>query len=250
LVYFAPNNANGLLEAVRKAISDNRADVISITWGRPESDWPEHDADVFNQLFKTAQIHCTICVASGDLGAIDGAKTGALTADFPAASQFVLACGGTRFPRGDTEVAWRGSGGGFSRFSVLKRPDYQNGVNFNKGRGEPDVAANADVATGYRIRVNGKDVVLGGTSAAAPLWAALVALINQKLGANVGFVNPDLYRAAQDPATNPFTDIVSGTNDGYAATSGWDPVTGWGSPIGTKVLAALKRAVSSSVPIS
>jgi|GEM_PF-4860865 kumamolisin len=64
LVYFALNNANGLLEAVRKAISDNRADVISIRWGRPESDWPEHDADVFNQLFKTAQIHCTICVAS------------------------------------------------------------------------------------------------------------------------------------------------------------------------------------------
>lgn len=250
LVYFAPGNANGLLEAARKAIGDNRADVISITWGWPEAGSAEQDIDIFNQLFETARTHATICVASGDLGAVDGSATGEPTADFPAGSPFVLTCGGTTLPRGDDEKAWRGSGGGYSKFSALARPDYQDGVHYNSGRGEPDVAANADVTTGYRIRVNSNDVVLGGTSAAAPLWAALIALINQKLGTNVAFVNPALYRAAQQNGAGLFNDIETGTNDGYAATRGWDPVTGWGSPIGTKVLAALKSAVNAPPLVS
>ena len=86
----------------------------------------------------------------------------------------------------------------------------------------PDVAGDADPNTGYRIRVDGQDVIIGGTSAVAPLWAALLALINQKLGTPSGFVNPLLY--SQGVAGGGFNDIVNGNNGngGYNAGPGWD----------------------------
>src|SRR5207245_11319441 len=100
----------------------------------------------------------------------------------------------------------------------------------NPGRGVPDVAGDADPETGYRIRVDGTNQVVGGTSAVAPLWAALIALINQKLGPPVGFVNPLFYSQCVSPGA--FNDIVSGSNGKYTAGAGWDACTGLGSPDG------------------
>jgi len=108
-----------------------------------------------------------------------------------------------------------------------------------KGRGLPDVSADADGDSGYQIRVDGVDAVSGGTSAVAPLWAALIALINQKRGTPLGFVNPLLYNAPAN--ANAFRDITVGDNaaftssKGYRAGAGWDPCTGLGSPNGTQL---------------
>src|SRR6185312_4027852 len=101
-----------------------------------------------------------------------------------------------------------------------------------KGRGVPDVAGDADPATGYQVRVDGHDVVYGGTSAVAPLWAALIAMINQARGGPLGYLNPTLYGAA----AHACRDITSGTNGAYRAGAGWDPCTGLGSPNGAALL--------------
>src|SRR3954454_20040550 len=124
------------------------------------------------------------------------------------------------------------TGGGFS--THFNRPAWQSG-NTRTGRGVPDVAGNADPATGYNVTVDGQDTVIGGTSAVAPLWAGLIALVNQSTGGTAGFVNPALYANA-----SAMTDIVSGDNDGFRCAPGWDPVTGLVSPKGNAVLAALK----------
>ncbi len=109
-----------------------------------------------------------------------------------------------------------------------------------KGRGVPDVCGDADGETGYRIRVDGFDIITGGTSAVAPLWAGLIARINQKLGKPIGFVNPFLYKTPTN--SNAFRDITIGDNaafsssKGYKARTGWDPCTGLGSPDGAQLL--------------
>ena len=106
-----------------------------------------------------------------------------------------------------------------------------------KGRGVPDVSGDADPATGYQIRVDGKSAVFGGTSAVAPLWAALIALINQQRGKPVGFLNTALYAAALK--SKALHDITSGNNGAYTASPGWDACTGLGSPDGQLLLTAL-----------
>ena len=108
------------------------------------------------------------------------------------------------------------------------------------GRGVPDVSAVADPQTGYRVRVDGKDLVIGGTSAVAPLWAALIARLAQSTGKRFGLVQPTLYdstRAGQVAAG--FRDITSGDNGAYAAAAGWDACTGLGVPEGARLLSAL-----------
>jgi kumamolisin len=135
------------------------------------------------------------------------------------------------------------TGGGVSGFFAL--PPYQRNAHVPPvsgsvgkfGRGVPDVAGDADPASGYLVRVDGQSVVIGGTSAVAPLWAGLVALINQKLGRPVGFLNPLLYGSLAGRGL--FNDIVTGNNGAYAAGPGWDACTGWGSPNGNKLLKAL-----------
>jgi kumamolisin len=124
-------------------------------------------------------------------------------------------------------------------------PAYQNSTGVPKsvnpshktGRGVPDVSGDADPATGYFVRVDGQEFVIGGTSAVAPLWAGLIALLNQKLGHPVGFLNPLLYGSLV--GTGSFHDITSGNNGAYAAKRGWDTCTGWGTPEGMKLLHAL-----------
>jgi kumamolisin len=100
----------------------------------------------------------------------------------------------------------------------------------------PDVSGDADPATGYQVRVDGRDLVFGGTSAVAPLWAALVALVNSSAGKPAGFLNEKIYAATAGPA---FRDITSGNNGAYTAGPGWDACTGLGSPSGPGILSTL-----------
>jgi len=194
----------------------------------------------------------TVLVAAGDDGSSDGSTDGTPTVDFPAASPFVVACGGTKLAISGSaigsEQVWNelsanegATGGGVSEVFAL--PTYQSSAKVPKapngfvGRGVPDVAGNADPESGYNVVVDGQQTVIGGTSAVAPLWAGLLALINQSLGTNVGFVNAQLY-AAKAEAT--FHDITSGNNGTYSAGKGWDACTGLGTPDGNALLAALK----------
>jgi kumamolisin len=249
-VYFAPNTTAGFLDAITTAIHDttNKPSVISISWGGPESTWTQQDFTEFDSAFQAAvAMGITICVASGDNGSSDGVDDGADHVDFPASSPHVLACGGTSIQVSGTAIAeetvWNdgaeggAGGGGVSNFFAL--PTWQEGLQtMSTGggtapltmRGVPDVSGDADPETGYQVRVDGTDTVVGGTSAVAPLWAALIARINAATGTPAGFVNPALYGA---PAA--FNDITKGDNGDFQAGPGWDACTGLGSPDGTAI---------------
>ncbi len=254
-VYFAPNTDKGFLDAITQAIHDrtNKPSVISISWGASEKNWTQQALTSFDEAFQAAAaIGVTVCCAAGDNGSGDGETDGLAHVDFPASSPFALGCGGTKLVGSGTtitsEVVWNegtnsATGGGVSDFFAV--PDYQKATGIppsanppNKaGRGVPDVAGNADPATGYLVRVDGQQFVIGGTSAVAPLWAGLIALLNQKLGHPVGFLNPLLYGSIAGKGA--FQDITTGNNGAYSAQSGWDACTGWGSPNGTVLLQAL-----------
>ena len=206
----------------------------------------------------------TVLAAAGDDGSSDGSANGAPEVDFPASSPFVVACGGTKLTLSggtiSSEQVWNelsmnegATGGGVSKFFPL--PAYQKSAgvpvqpetNF-AGRGVPDVSGDADPITGYLVRVDGKDMVIGGTSAVAPLWAGLIALINQHAGRPVGFVNPLLYKLGSPV----FRDIVSGTNGFYSSGPNWDACTGLGSPDGTALVKAIlgKAAMAANRIVS
>jgi kumamolisin len=192
----------------------------------------------------------TVTVAAGDNGSGDGESDGKPHVDFPASSPFALGCGGTRLTASGaaivSEVVWNetqagegATGGGVSVEFALPEWQQKSAVpkapNGSAGRGVPDVAGNADPLTGYQILVDGQSEVIGGTSAVAPLWAALIARCNQKLGAPLGDVHPALYQIGEQG----FRDITQGNNGAYKAAVGWDPCTGLGSPRGEALLSAL-----------
>jgi kumamolisin len=253
--YFAPNTDQGFIDAVTTAVHDAtlKPSIISISWGGPESSWTEQSRNALNSACQDATtMGVTILAASGDNGASDGSTKGTLAVDFPASSPYVIGCGGTKLTLSGasigSEQAWNelssnegATGGGVSE--VFPLPSYQQSANVPKapngflGRGVPDVAGDADPETGYSVVVDGEQTVIGGTSAVAPLWAGLLALINQSLGANVGYVNPLLYSAKAEAT---FHDVTTGNNGGYSAGPGWDACTGLGSPDGTALLTALR----------
>jgi kumamolisin len=251
-VYFAPNTDQGFIDAVTTAVHDTTyaPSVLSISWGDAESNWTSQAMTALdNACAAAAAMGVTVCVASGDSGSSDGVSDGAPHADFPASSPHALGCGGTtiRATNGtiSAETAWSDSGGGVS--DVFAVPSWQASAklpapsNPSGGRGVPDVCADADPNSGYSVRVDGSSIVVGGTSAVAPLWAGLIALMNQQLGASVGFINPKLYDLAGYPhSPGPLQDITSGSNGAYSAGVGWDPVTGLGRPDGARLEAALK----------
>jgi kumamolisin len=115
------------------------------------------------------------------------------------------------------------------------------------GRGLPDVAGDADPSTGYDVGVDGSNIVVGGTSAVAPLWAGLIACFNSQIKKSLGYFNPTLYQQIAVEA-GTFRDITSGNNGSYKAGPGWDACTGWGSPIGTAILQALAGASPDPKP--
>jgi kumamolisin len=265
VAYFAENTDAGFLNAITTAAHDstNNPSVISISWGGPESSWTQQAMTSMDSAFQAAvAMGVTVCVAAGDDGSTDGVTDGLNHVDFPASSPNVLACGGTDLSAsGNTiasETVWNelasnegATGGGIS--DVFPLPSYQSSAGVppsanpggHVGRGVPDVAGDADPSTGYVTLVDGQSGVIGGTSAVAPLWAALIALINQSVGKPAGFINPRLYQnpgSAQD-----FNDITSGNNGAYSAGTGWDACSGMGSPRGAQVAAVLGAGASSQV---
>jgi len=282
-VYFGQDlSERSLIDTMARAIHDqiNNPFVLSISWGDFEesNQWSVGTLDHINDSLKEAALMgVTICVASGDDGSDDGAGDGHAHADFPASSPFVLAVGGTdlRVQQGQAvERAWKdgdgrrpanggtggSSGGGVS--SHFPRPEFQDAITINpvnpeamSGRVLPDVAAHAQA--GYFQVTHGHSFLGGGTSASAPLWAALIGLVNAELqkqkGANAraGYLTPVLYQAGKDGkpiGSAVCTDISVGDNvsaviGGFHAGPGYDAVTGWGSPLGTELVQALLDVV-------
>lgn len=260
VVYFAPNTDAGFLDAINQAAMDktNNPSVISISWGGPEISWTAQSLQSYNTALQSAAaVGVTVCVACGDNGSSDGVDDGEDHVDFPASSPYSLACGGTKLnisgSKISSEVVWNdlpnngATGGGVSQTFPL--PSWQTNANVPaasfQGRGLPDVSGDADPETGYQVQVDGSQIVVGGTSAVAPLWAGLIALFNQSIGTSVGYLNPNLYQSvAQAPGT--FRDITSGNNGDYQAGTGWDACSGWGSPDGTAILQSLNANTSGS----
>jgi kumamolisin len=260
-VYFAPNTDQGFIDAITTAVHDttNKPSVISISWGGPESSWTQQSLAALDAACQSAAaLGITITVAAGDNGSSDGGTGN--NVDFPASSPHVLACGGTKLEASGadiiSETVWNetesnegATGGGVS--TVFPLPTWQAKSNVpapstsTGGRGVPDVAGDADPTTGYTVRVDGQTLVIGGTSAVAPLWAGLIAVANQQLGTSVGFINPAIYAAK---AASDFNDIIQGNNGAFSAGPGWAACTGLGSPIASKLIPLLAPASPSTPP--
>lgn len=261
-MYFTTNSTRGWIDAVREIVADRRRiSIASISYGGAEDDrgaWSAMALKVLDSTFESASSRgITVCTASGDDGSGDAERAG-VHVDFPSSSPWVWAVGGTKLvatktrpPRIASETVWNeerkdegAGGGGIS--SVFNKPPYQNAARIPAaadppheiGRGVPDAAALADPATGYAIvHVNGKRLdLVGGTSAAAPLWAALIARINEAMDARCGFLNQVVYTKL---AKGVLRDITVGNNGAYDARPGWDACTGLGTPGGRKLLQRL-----------
>lgn len=263
LVYFAPNTDQGFLNAVTTAIhATPTPTVVSISWGQSEDLWTAQARTAMDQAFAdAAALGITVCVASGDYGSADEQNDGAVHVDFPASSPHALACGGTNLhwtgsPADLVETVWNSlpdggaTGGGVS--DAFPVPDWQTRVGVpnragatTPGRGVPDVSAVADPNTGYHVYVDGKAHTLGGTSAVAPLWSALICRLSQVLGRKLGLLQPIIYgTATAGQATPGFRDITTGGNGAYTASPGWDPCTGLGVPDGAALLEVLRNSAA------
>jgi len=256
-VYFAPNTIQGFVDSITRATHDpiNSPSIISISWGSPEANWADQDLAAMTTAFRdAARQNVTVLAASGDNLATDGLTDGRAHTDFPASSPYVLGCGGTVIDTQENNIqnekVWNnggsGTGGGISdKFDL---PAYQANANIPKsindnrvGRGVPDIAANADPNSGYKVVVGGVGGPIGGTSAVAPLLAGLFALINESCGKPAGFTHPLLYGNSA-----AFRQITLGDNKdgqiGYAAGPGWNACAGLGAPQGANLLSLFRKA--------
>jgi kumamolisin len=258
VVYFAPNSDRGFVDAVVTAVhADPTPTAVSISWGQSEDSWTGQARAALDQAFSdAAALGVTVTAAAGDNGSGDRVSDGKAHADFPASSPHALACGGTSL-RVDSaghisaETVWNdGPGGGATGGGVSDTfglPPWQASAGVpgragtgRPGRGVPDVAGNADPETGYQVRVDGQSQVVGGTSAVAPLWAALICRMAQATGKSFGLIQPLLYAGASSGATPAgFRDITQGNNGAYQAGPGWDACTGLGVPDGTALVSRL-----------
>jgi kumamolisin len=255
-VYFTDDSEQGLADALLAAVHDtvHAPSVISISWGEAELFWKPTPRQILDgALADAVQLGVTVTAAAGDMLATGGVDDDRVHVSYPASSPHVLSCGGTRVSLNadlasiSAEMVWKegdqGTGGGVS--DLFELPAYQQTAGVppsistaRLGRGVPDVAASAAFSNGYRIVVNRRQIVQGGTSAVAPLWAGLIALVNAERGSNLRMVHEQLY-------ANPtfFRQISDGDNKagplGYSAAPGWNPCTGLGVPIGTKILEGL-----------
>jgi len=276
-VYFSEFTERGWVANLDASLHDTPApSVVSISYSFPEgiNPWTQQTVDQVNDTLKElANAGVTVCVSSGDDGSDDMVGDGMAHVGFPASSPYVLAVGGTSLNRHtNAEVVWHegngvrptggSTGGGVS--AMNPRPTWQNvsisSVNPHapEGRIVPDVAADAALHTGYRMfgPISGPGVpagssgwqTVGGTSASTPLWAGLIARL-QQLGKTVNFLTPRLYQPTSKTKGKPLgsvacRDITKGTNasgnaPGYKASAGFDATTGWGSPNGAKLLQGL-----------
>ncbi len=278
VVYFTEFTEQGWVDAIQAVVHDttNHPHILSCSYGNAEtasnagsadqrgSLWTNGAITQVNSAFQIAALAgMSICCASGDAGSPDGDTDGLSHVDFPASSPYVLGCGGTRVSSSSsgsiTERVWNdgpGSAGGGGISDLFPLPTWQEDVDVPTsvnpghriGRGVPDVSSDADPNTGLLVAdTNGNIQPVGGTSAAAPMWAALLARINQGLGAPVGFLNPLLYTPAISGAMR---DITKGNNGAYKAHAGWDACTGLGSPNGTQLLQALSGGADAHAVVS
>ncbi len=247
--YMAPNTDAGFLNAISQAIADGMT-AISISWGAAENQWSASVIASFNNAFAAAASKgITVTAAAGDNGSGDGEA--GQHVDFPASSPYVLGCGGTSLPTVSplSEIVWNdgsaggATGGGTSALFTI--PTYQKASNVpgSTHRGVPDVAGCADPETGWNVIVDGQQMVIGGTSAVAPMWAALAAVLSQALGKPVGQLHASLYALKGWDR-----DITSGNNGTFVARPGYDACTGLGVPIGSALLAALQATAPQPIP--
>jgi kumamolisin len=262
VVYFAPSDKQ--FHALHHAVYDriHKPSVLSLSWSEPEPGIPAGSLHAMNHLLRVAaHLGITVCASSGDQGAKNGSQDGSPSVNFPPSSPFCLGCGGTtpRFIKRDDklqvahETVWNSvyltihgaSGGGVSR--VLPVPPWQRSAHVplnplgRPGRGVPDVAAVADPRFGCELLIAGRPYSSSGTSAVAPLWAALIARCSAALGRRCGHINPLLYKGASQ-STNGLRPVIKGSNGAYKAGPGWNPCTGCGTPIGTELLRSLAEA--------
>lgn len=262
------------LELEQYALSHHLGNIISQSWGASEvtlkDSAGQQEIQKWDAFYKqaTTQQGITFFGSSGDNGSTDFTDLKATilskqpTTSFPTDEPWVTSVGGTSLNRSGVssyqESAWDQSGGGFSSF--YSTPSFQQSLpasvqqQLNHRRGAPDVSGDADPSTGLAIYLGGWQLG-GGTSASAPLWAAIAAIADQMAGHALGFLNPALYKlAASSSYTQDFHDITQGNNTqdvgdtsvpGYAAVQGWDPVTGLGSPNAEKLIPDLIAAMKS-----
>jgi subtilase family serine protease len=245
----AANFTAAVTGLIHVAITQHAA-VVSISGSHGEHFFTAAEvARIHAALQQAAGRNVTVVASSGDTGVIsDGGPP--VQVSLPASDPLVLGAGGTALGASSAtgayhgEMAWNAdtsaSAGGYS--SLFRRPSYQHGVpRIGRMRGVPDVAADADSSTAMTLMfTGGVPYPAQGTSAATPLWAAVIALADQDAGQHLGFVNPAIYAIARSPAyPRAFHDVVTGDNSvfwptrlftGYQAGPGWDPITGWGSP--------------------
>jgi subtilase family serine protease len=264
--------AADLTAALRLGASEGDVISVSAGWGE-QCLTPAEVTSMHQALQAAAARHVTVVAGSGDTGAVSRQCPGSSGpwdpvkgVTMPASDPLVLAVGGTTLTASHqtgayiSETTWsdpadsRGSGGGFSQ--LFPRPSYQDNVpGTGATRAVPDVAADAGPAGMAAIVDDGTQHTTlfdaDGTSASTPLWAALIALANQRAGHDLGFVNPAIYRIGRSPAYHSaFHDITTGNNTviiasttvtGYSAGPGWDPVTGWGTPDASVLVPLLGR---------
>jgi acylphosphatase len=245
VVYFAPNTVQGFIDAITTAVHDNtnKPSVISISWAGGESGWGSAISSVSAAIQEAALVGVTIFVSSGDGGSGNPAEV-----LYPSSDPWVTGCGGVTIENVSgssfAEVTWSGSGGGIS--NVFSKPAWQSWINVppsvnptgHIGRGVPDIAGNADPASGYWLILGGSPTgPWGGTSAVAPFYAGLVAVLNASLDEPVGYLNPSLYGFN---GTDAYLDVTVGSNGLYNAGPGWDACTGLGTIVGTAMATALE----------
>jgi kumamolisin len=249
VVYDAPNHERGFLDAIRTALLDesNAPGILSISFGWSERIWTPVALELLADLAAAAALlGVTIVCASGDFGAHPDPQDGRLHVEAPASVPYVLACGATVIdPETDGESAWPKSTGGFSDHFPPPSwqravPDVAQAAAVAPGRGVPDVAAQND--PGYPIVFDGVRHRAEGTSAVAPMWAALTARLNQRLGVRAGFFAPLLYGAATAPG--PLREVTQGNNGSFEAAAGWNPCTGLGVPDAVAIERVLRAGQS------
>lgn len=244
--------------AFDQLVTENLGSIISESLGACETDTATGHRNTYATIEDRAVAQgMSHFVASGDAGAYTCGEDQDPADSFPATLPTVTSVGGTTAFQSDQggyfkEVAWGSpldqSGGGGGPSQLYSVPAWQKNEATAAGHGMrqvPDVAADADPLSGYQIIFGGQAGQAGGTSAATPLWAATIALINQDLGQkglrDVGFANPALYYMGENSSkfsVRPFHDVTAGNNLAYDAGSGWDFTTGWGSMDGAALDAA------------
>ena len=268
---------SGMLPMLHQIANENRAQQISISWGAPELGVQRTVLDAENTIYmQMAAQGQSVLAATGDTAAYS--DTSSLSVMDPASQPYVLAVGGTKLNSGSpgvygSESSWSdaskqsngvysaGAGGGGGISAVWPTPSWQFGLSSSLNMGSssnrmiPDVSLNADPGSGYGIIFAGGVYHVGGTSCAAPIWAAFTALVNQQRVAAgyglIGYLNPSIYRIAQSSLySQSFHDVADGsTNLYYPAKPGYDLSTGWGSFQGVGLFRALtNRILPPSTP--